>query len=191
VARELARRGARIIAADEIGHQALRHDEVKAELVRRWGPGICDEQGAIDRRQVAALVFADPDERRALEAVVFPDIERGMDEQIALARQDPSVRFIVLDAAILLETGWDRRCDWIVYVHGPRRQRLERLTQKRGWSEKEVRQRSRAQMSLSDKATRAHFVVDNSGPVPELAHQIDRLLARPELADCNPSTPSD
>lgn len=187
VAAELAQRGARVIVADDLGHQALRQPNIKQQLLQRWGPEICDDQGEIDRRKVAALVFANPTERQALEAVVFPFIEHGIDEQIAQAESDPAVRFIVLDAAILLETGWGRRCDWIIYVHAPRRQRLERLWQKRGWDEKEVRQRSKVQWPLTDKVTRAHFVVDNSGSLSGLAHQIGLLLARPELSSCRVS----
>jgi dephospho-CoA kinase len=184
VAAVLTRRGAQVIVADRLGHQALLRPEVKQQLLERWGPDVCDEQGNIDRRRVAEIVFADPTERQALENVVFPYIESGMDALIAEAQQDPQVRWIVLDAAILLETGWARRCDWIVFVHAPRRQRLERLIGTRGWSEKEVRQRSQAQLPLTEKVSQAHFVVDNSGPIAELSRQVDQLLARPELSDC-------
>lgn len=182
VAAEWARRGATVIVADQLGHEALRRPEIKKPLLQRWGPGICTQEGEIDRRKLGAIVFADPDERQALERLVFPFIERGMDEQIAAARHDAAVRYIVLDAAILLETGWDQRCDWIVYVHAPRPVRLQRLAASRGWSEQELRRRSAAQMCLTDKVTRSHFVIDNSGSLPELMIQLDRLLARPELS---------
>src|SRR5262245_35138744 len=89
VAAALSRRGARVIVADRLGHQALLRPEVKQQLLVRWGPGIGDEQGNIDRRRVAAIVFANPTERQALENVVFPFIENGMDAQIAEAQQDP------------------------------------------------------------------------------------------------------
>src|SRR5262249_16907433 len=143
----------------------------------------------LSRRKIAAIVFANPVERKALEAVVFPYIERGIDEQIAQARQQEAVRFVVLDAAILLETGWRKRCDWIVYVHTPRALRLQRLAQQRGWDETEVRRRSQAQLPLAEKVTRAQFVVDNSGSAHELARQIERLLASLKLAPCPVSQP--
>jgi dephospho-CoA kinase len=182
VAAEWARRGARVIVADQLGHQALRRPEIKMQLLQRWGPGICTQEGEIDRRKLGGIVFADPDERHALERLVFPFIERGMDAQIALARQDSAVRYIVLDAAILLEAGWGQRCDWIVYVHAPRSQRLQRVAATRGWNEQELRRRSAAQLCLTDKVTRSDFVIDNSGSLPELTRQLDRLLARPELS---------
>jgi dephospho-CoA kinase len=189
LARELARHGAKVIVADELGHQALREPAIQQQLIQRWGKEICDETGALSRRKIAALVFTNSAELKALESVVFPYIERGIDEQITQARQQGAVRFVVLDAAILLETGWGQRCDWIVFVHTPRGQRLERLAQQRGWDEKEVRRRSQAQLPLAEKVTRAHFVVDNSGSPHELALQVDRLLAGPELSACLASQP--
>jgi dephospho-CoA kinase len=184
VAYDLAQRGAAVIKADELGHQALRQSVVTGALRQRWGPDIFDNHGDIDRGKVAALVFADPAERQALERIVFPYIEQGIDARIAQAKLDPSVRFVVLDAAIMLETGWSQRCDWIVYVHAPRAQRLERLSRQRGWNEKEVRCRSRAQLPLTEKASHAHFVLDNSGSAEELTQQIDRLVASLLLSNC-------
>src|SRR6266496_904490 len=80
VAAEFARRGARVIAGDQLGHEALRQPDVKARIVERWGPGVLDTSGEVERRKVAAIVFADPAELRALEAIVFPWIERRIAE---------------------------------------------------------------------------------------------------------------
>jgi dephospho-CoA kinase len=184
VAAELARRGAKIIEGDQLGHEALRQPEVRKQLQARWGPDIIPSQGAIDRRKVGAIVFANPGERRFLESVVFPYIESRIAAELALARQTATVPLIVLDAAILLETGWGRHCDWIVYVHAPREQRVQRISQQRGWTEKEMQQRSGAQLSLTDKVSRADFVLDNSGTLDDLVRQIDQLLQAPELRPC-------
>src|SRR5262245_29869148 len=72
VAAEFARRGARVIAGDVLGHEALRQPEVRAAIIRRWGPGVLDEHGQVDRKKVAAIVFADPDQRKALEEMTHP-----------------------------------------------------------------------------------------------------------------------
>ena len=94
------------------------------------------------------------------------------------ANADPTVRLIVIDAAVLLEAGWNAVCDWIVYIHAPRAERLRRVREDRGWSEKEVEARERAQMSLTEKVSRADFAVDNSQAPDHLAHQLDALLGR-------------
>jgi dephospho-CoA kinase len=67
-------------------------------------------------------------------------------------------------------------CDWTVYVHAPRRLRLERVAAQRGWSEKEVEARERAQLPLTEKVSRADSAVDNSGPPGRLAGQADDLV---------------
>jgi dephospho-CoA kinase len=178
VAALLAERGARVLSGDQAGHEALRQPEVRARVVERWGPGVLDARGEIDRRRLAEKVFRDPAELRALEALVWPWIARRLREQVEAARAEPAVRFVLLDAAVLLEAGWNDTCDWIVYVHAPRAVRLRRLAEQRGWSAKEVEVRERAQLSLTDKARRADFALDNSGPPEALARQVDDLLPK-------------
>jgi dephospho-CoA kinase len=178
VAEELARRGGRVISGDAIGHEALRQPDLRARVVERWGPALLDNQGHVSRRKLGSIVFADPVERRALEEMVFPWIGRRLAEQVAGARADPAVKLVVVDAAVLLEAGWDRCCDWLVYVHAPRRVRLRRLAEQRGWSEKEVEARAAAQLSLTEKVRRADFAVDSSGSADQLGPQVDDLLRR-------------
>ncbi len=182
VAAEFNRRGARVIAADQLGHEALRQPEIKDQAVAHWGRGILDPDGEINRPRLGAIVFADPEQRRALEALSFPWIERRFREEAERAQADPNVAVIVLDAAILLEAGWSSICDRIVYVHAPRAVRLQRLAEQRGWSAKEVAARETAQLSLTDKVTRADYAVDNSGSPEDVARQVDDLLRQWHLA---------
>src|SRR5262245_3042424 len=86
VADLFAARGARVISGDALGHEALRQPAIRSRVVERWGPGVLDERGAIDRRNLGRLVFADAGQRRELEALVFPWIERRLQEEIAAAR---------------------------------------------------------------------------------------------------------
>jgi dephospho-CoA kinase len=182
VAAALARRGARVIDGDRLGHEALRQPEIRAELVRRWGEDVLDGGKEISRRKVAGIVFAATPEARAelkaLEALVLPYIGRRIREEIEAAKADPSARLVVLDAAVLLEAGWNNACDRIVYVHAPREVRLRRVAEGRGWSAKEVAARERLQLSLTEKATRADDVVDNSGSPEQTEAQVDALLRR-------------
>jgi dephospho-CoA kinase len=186
VAQAFARRGGRVIVADALGHEALRQPEIRARVVGRWGPRVLDEAGEVSRRKVAGIVFAKTpqarDELRALESLVFPWIGRRIGEEIATARSDPGTRLIVLDAAVMLEAGWNNVCDRIVYVHAPREVRLRRLAEGRGLGPKEVEQREGAQLSLTEKATRADDAVDNSGSPEETRRQVDDLLCRWGLA---------
>ena len=189
VGNALARHGALVISGDLLGHEALRQGPISAWAVQRWGPEILDGAGEVDRVKVAGIVFAAPDELRELEAQVFPWIRRKMQEAITAAETDEEVQLIVLDAAVLLEAGWDDLCDRLVYVDAPRELRLQRLTQKRGWTLKEVIDREDNQIPLTEKLNRADAVLDNSGTPVDLAAQVTRLLqgwglaAVPEVHD--------
>jgi dephospho-CoA kinase len=178
VAAELARYGGRLISGDAIGHEALRQPELREKVVQRWGTDVLQSDGEIDRRKVAAIVFASTDERRALEEMLHPWIEQRIREQIQEAKADPACRFVILDAAVMLEAGWEGVCDRLVYVEAPREVRLRRLAEQRGWSTKDVVARENAQLSLTEKASRAHDAVDNSGSLAQLTPQVEALLRK-------------
>jgi dephospho-CoA kinase len=187
VAAAFAGHGGRVIVADELGHEALRQPEIKTKVVARWGRDVLDGDGEVDRRKIARIVFAKEnasgDELRALESMVFPYIGRRIHEEIHKAEADPTIRLLVLDAAVMLEAGWNNACDRLVYVHTPRPERLRRLQVGRGWSPKEVEDREAAQLSLTEKVTRADRVVDNSGSPDAVAAQVETLLSQWGLTD--------
>jgi dephospho-CoA kinase len=187
VAAAFARPGGRVSVADALGHEALRQPEIKEQVVARWGSDVLDDAGEVDRRKVARIVFAKEnasgDELRALESMVFPYIGRRILEEIQAVSADPTIRLIVLDAAVMLEAGWNNACDRLVYVHTPRPERLRRLKEGRRWSPKEVEDREAAQLSLTEKVTRADRAVDNTGPPDTLAAQVGTLLALWGLTD--------
>jgi dephospho-CoA kinase len=182
VAEEFARHGGRVVSGDQLGHEALRQPAIRAQVLRRWGPKVVGPDGEIDRRQLGAIVFGDPAERQALESMVFGYIGKGLADQVAAARADPAVKLVVVDAAIMLEAGWNKNCDWLVYVHAPRPVRLARLAQQRGWSEKEVQAREAAQWPLTDKVARADFVIINRGEPRLVAEQVAALVR--QIVDC-------
>lgn len=176
VAAEFARHGARVISGDPIGHEALRQPEIRRRVLARWGDGILAADGDIDRRRLGAIVFADPAERVRLEEMLFPWIRQSVREEIDKARQDAAVPLIVLDAAVMLEAGWNDACDRLVFVEAPRPLRLQRLAEQRGWSAAETAQREQAQMPLEEKRRRADHVIDNAGALEETARQVETLL---------------
>src|SRR5437870_10937363 len=97
VAAEFAKHGARVINADQFGHEALRQPAIRDPLVQRWGRDILDEHGEIVRGRVARIVFADNKERKALEGWVHPYITRRIEEETEAAKADPAIKLIVLD----------------------------------------------------------------------------------------------
>jgi dephospho-CoA kinase len=172
-----AARGGAVVNADALGHEALEQPDVRRDVVARWGKRVVGPSGKLDRRAIAGIVFADPEERGALERLVFPYIRRRASEEIARAQADPAVRFVVLDAAVMLEAGWDDACDRLVYVDAPRDARLARLAASRGWTADGLAAREAAQWPAVEKMKRADAVIVNDAGADHLQRQIDRLLA--------------
>jgi len=170
--------GGHLIRADQLGHDALREPDIRAKLVERWGNTILNDHGEIDRRAVGHLVFADAGELRALEALVFPFIEKRILEEIARARANSGVKFIILDAAILYETGWHRHCDKVLFVDAPRPLRLTRLKEHRGWTEEDVVRREAVQMPNEEKKSRADAILLNDAAPEKVVSQVQDALVR-------------
>jgi dephospho-CoA kinase len=176
VAGLLAARGGAVIDADAIGHEALRQPDVIAQVVARWGSRVRKPDGLLDRRAIGKIVFADAAEREALEGMVFPYIGRRCREEIARALAHPEARFVVLDAAVMLEAGWNKEVDRIVYVDAPRAPRAARLAARSGWTESELAAREAAQWPEDVKKSRADAVILNDAGPDSLRIQVDRLL---------------
>jgi dephospho-CoA kinase len=177
-----ARRGARVVSGDELAHAALRRPEVRDAVARRWGPEMIDDKGEIVRKKLGAVVFADEAERQALEAIVHPWIKERIRADVDAARADPAVRLIVLDAAIMLEAGWDGVCERLVFVDAPPEVRRRRVAAQRGWTDADLAAREAAQLPLTAKAAHADHTLDNSASPAHLDRQVDDLLRQWGLA---------
>lgn len=171
VAGMLAQRGAYVINADALGHDALH--AMRGEIASRFGAGVMDG-GAVSRPKLARIVFADAVRRRELESIVHPYIRRKAEELIEAS----GAPLVVLDAALLLEAGWDEVCDAVVFVDAPRSVRLERVRARSGWDEADLVAREDAQIPLARKRERANHVIENDSSLECLERQVDGLLHR-------------
>ena len=185
-ARWFASRGGLVIDADALGHEALRQPDIMHEIVERWGTGVRKADGSLDRFAIGRIVFANPAERKGLESIVFPYIGRRCREEIAKGLANPEVRFIVLDAAVMLEAGWNTEVDWIVYVSAPREQRMARLAKRSGWTNAELISREDAQWPEGVKQSRADAVIHNNAEIGAMESDIDSLLTKWGLLPSGP-----
>lgn len=178
--------GAAIIRADEVGHAVLNEPAVQQAVRERWGDGVFAPDGSVDRKAIARLVFAPPpegtQELRYLESITHPRIDQQIHQRIRQLSRD-RVRAVILDAPVLLEAGWARHCDRIVFVDVPREERVRRAAS-RGWTECQFAARESAQLPLAEKQKVADEVIDNSGQfdhtLPQIHHFWNSLKIPPE-----------
>ena len=171
-----------IVEGDPAGHQVLTEPAVKESLRTAFGDGVFTPGGDVDRRQMSRLVFGSSPEqtaaRKQLENIVHPRITDILTRQVELARTQPGIEAVILDAALMLETGWRDLCDALVFIEVPLEQRLGRVQATRGWSREQLQLREDSQYPLERKRREAEYVVDNSGDVAVALSQLEEIYAR-------------
>jgi dephospho-CoA kinase len=182
VARRLASHGAAVIDADAVGHELLEEPAIRDRVVGRFGTGVLEAGGdggspRISRRALGAVVFRDPDALRDLEAILHPAMRDRFLGTIGRLTREGGRPCIVLDAAVLLEAGWDDLCDRIACVDAPRSERVRRVRESRGWSDEALAARESAQEPVEEKRRRADWIIDNDGSPARLEREADRLLS--------------
>lgn len=179
VAAALAGRGAAVIEADPIGHSVTDEDpEVRSALVSEYGPDVYGADGRLDRPRVAARVFRDPDARSRLDRLVHPRIVREIRSRIADLKAKGFRGPVVIDAALLLDWGFERECDAVIAVIAAEPLRIARLAAARGWSEDEARRRLAAQRPDEAFEAAAEVTLDNRGSRESLEHAARAALER-------------
>ncbi len=171
----LAVRGAVIVDADVIARQVVQAGTpTLAALVDRFGSAILDESGALDRKALAAVAFADPELLKALNAITHPAIGVEIARQIAAQRDDDAV--VVLDAALLFDSAREAMVGRMAVDVDPA-VAVERLVAHRGFSPHDAWARVNAQMPREDRRAKADFVIDNSGDLEHLESEVERAWA--------------
>ena len=178
VARDFQTLGACVLSGDCVGHQVLHIDHVKLALRQRWGDAVFDAEGELRRSALAKIVFSG--DRKAmgelafLESVTHPEITRILEARIAEIDKLGCFPFVVLDAAVMIKTGWDKLCDQLVFVQVPRALRVKRGSL-RGLDEAQFSAREAAQTPLAEKKASADFVIDNSGTPQQTFQQVQKV----------------
>ncbi len=187
VARVLAADGARVLDADRMGHEITAGDpEVRTALAAEYGADVYRPDGSLDRRRVAAKVFDDPAALTRLNLLVHPRILKRLREGLADAAREGFAGTVVVDAALLLDWGFERECDAVLAVVAPPAMQVARLVAARGWTEDEAQQRlARARHQEAFVALADETLVNDRGEA-EAAEgaraALARLRARREVA---------
>ncbi|HEY6009274.1 MAG TPA: dephospho-CoA kinase, partial [Geobacteraceae bacterium] len=173
-----ARLGITVVDADALARKVVAAgSDALREVEEAFGPSVLAPDGTLDRAAMGKLVFADPEARRRLEAIVHPRVAAAAEAEMSAALSRDPVGFVVYDLPLLFEAGLEEGFDLIVVVSaGPGEQR-RRLALRDNLPPAEIERRIASQKPLADKEESAHVVLENRGNPGELERAVGDLAA--------------
>ena len=175
-ARYLSEQGASIIDADILGHHAYDKGTIAhQEVIKTFGEDLITKDGSIDRRLLGKKVFSDPLKLKKLTNIVWPEIRRLAQKKLN-AFEDNEI--VVLEAAVLIEAGWQDMGDeiWVVVVE--REVAIQRCISRDGLEREAILNRLDAQISNKERRQHADVVLSNNESEEELFEQLDKQWHR-------------
>jgi dephospho-CoA kinase len=179
VARVFKDLGAHLIDADRIVHDLLEPDqEAGREVLDFFGKEFLLPDGRINRRKLGEIVFKDAEKRAWLNKCLHPRVFETYQAQVRQARSRSPRAVVVLDAALLIETGYQRKMDRVVVVYAEPEQQIERLIRRDRFTKEEALARIGSQMPLAEKRGYADYVIDNTGTRDRTEQQAREVYAK-------------
>ena len=172
-AKYLGEKGASVIDADKLGHRAYEPDtDAFDKVVSSFGQEVVGADGQIDRKVLGSKVFGNPEALDRLTGIIWPEIGRLVLTQFEVARGEQPDAPIVLEAAVMLEAGWEPMVDevWVVIVDP--NTAVERAISRDGVEEEAIRKRIASQLTNEERCAKADIVIDNSSDEAALLTQL-------------------
>ena len=164
VTRVLRDLGAHIIDADKIVHDLLSPGEDACnKVIAHFGVSIQLPDGSIDRRKLGDIIFNHPDERAWLNQCIHPRVFQAYQTQVHHLRERQPDAIVIMDAALLIETGYHKKMDKLIVVYAGQKDQVKRLMERDRFSLEQALARISSQMPLDEKRTYADYVIDNTG----------------------------
>ena len=170
--------GGEIIDADRLARDVVEPEQPAwKQIVADFGRGVVNADGTLDRKKLGAIVFADPDRRKRLEAITHPAIRARFQTRLDELAAQGFAGIVVFDAPVMIESGGYRNMDRLVVVVTDEATQASRLRTRDGTDDAEGRRKVASQMPLAEKAKLADYVIDNSGDRETTAAEVRRVFA--------------
>lgn len=179
VSNYLQEKGYTIIDADKIGHMALENDEVKKQLVNKFGKSILKDN-EINRVTLGKLVFENNENLKELNNIIHPQIRKNISEQIQVHKNE---KLVFVDVPLLFEAKFDDLVEKIIVISLDEKIQLERLMNRNSLSKEEALQRIKSQIPVREKEKLGDYIVDNSFTQEDTYNQVDRILEKLKLGE--------
>ena len=170
--------GVKVMLADEIAHQLMEpgtgcYAGLRKEFINEE---VWQADGTFDREALARIIFSDKDKRNRLNAIVHPAVKRYVVKVLEEERKAGKLRLLVLEAALLIEEGYDEICDELWYIYTSEDNRRLRLKASRHYTDEKIDHIFKSQLRESDYRKYCGEVIDNNGSIEEAIMQIDDIL---------------
>jgi dephospho-CoA kinase len=176
VALRLKQLGCRVIYADKLGHQVLEPSgEAYLSTVEAFGRSILGSDNHIDRKQLAAVVFADPERLRLLNSIVHPAVFHLEERELTAWRTSHPTGIAVVEAAILIETGRYAIFDRLIVTTCTRETQITRAMRREGVTREQALARIERQLPAEEKERYAHYVVDTDGTEEQTTRRVNEI----------------
>lgn len=180
----LQRMGYVIIDADRISHEVTETNvQCIGDLVTKFSCLILNDDGTLNRKRLGSIVFSDKKNLVTLNKTIFPYIIDEIERRLAQMKdENPGVRYVVLDAPTLFESGMDKRCDIVVAVLAERETRMQRILSRDRIRRQEAEKRIRSQQDEEYFRSQAAFTIRNDGDAKELEQQVHMVFEQVRAA---------
>ena len=167
----------RVLYADELtAKMQKKGGKCYEAMARMFGPEYLLPDGELDRAKIGGRVFGDPEALKALNDLIHPIVVEEIKRQIKEAGSKENIEFFFLEAALLIETGFDKICDELWYIYASREVRIKRLEESRGYTPERSAQMMERQLPEEVFRKYCQVVIDNSGTLEESISQIRGIL---------------
>jgi dephospho-CoA kinase len=177
VASIFANLGCAVIDADRMAREVLDEPDIVNTVKTVFGADVLTSDGMINRAKLAEKAFSDAAILERLTAIVHPPVLKQTGKLMAKYMTAPGIPAIVLDAPLLMETNWHKRCDALVFVESEMAARQQRVTQNGRFSADQIKKRENFQISLEKKKEIAQYIIQNNSDLSDLADQVARVYS--------------
>ena len=166
-----------IYLADEVAHKIKEKGQPCYEqLVELLGRDVLNADGEIDKAKMAAIIFSDEKILQRVNEIVHPGVKEYILTKIKEAEEKKNVGLFFIEAALLIEAGYETMVDELWYIHADKEIRKKRLRENRGYSSEKIEQIMKSQLSEEEFLKKCDFIIDNSGKIEDSYIQIQNKL---------------
>ncbi len=171
---------AKVLLADELAHELMTPGTACFAQIQKAfaGEDIYAEDGSFDSVKLALQIFSDPAKRKTINGIVHPAVKREILSRVEKERERGVYAYFILEAALLVEEGYDKICDELWYIDADEALRRSRLKNSRGYSDQKTDAILRSQLSEQEYKKHCNVIIENNGTLKEAFEQVRKALAQ-------------